>query len=120
MLDGFPITLLDREVILMKYCAKCGKELFDEAVICPGCGCPTGPMPAPRVTQNTPPKAQPDRTGLALLFAFLIPIVGLIMGIIGLNNTTDPKLQGKYKAAIGWSIVVWLISFIFLLMMMDL
>ncbi len=24
----------------MKYCAKCGKELMDEAVICPGCGCP--------------------------------------------------------------------------------
>lgn len=23
----------------MKYCAKCGKELMDEAVICPGCGC---------------------------------------------------------------------------------
>ncbi|MBO5715872.1 MAG: hypothetical protein J6S23_05720 [Clostridia bacterium] len=25
----------------MKYCSKCGKELFDEAVICPQCGCPT-------------------------------------------------------------------------------
>ena len=24
----------------MKYCEKCGKELFDEAIICPGCGCP--------------------------------------------------------------------------------
>ncbi len=23
----------------MKYCAKCGKELLDEAVICVGCGC---------------------------------------------------------------------------------
>lgn len=23
----------------MKYCTYCGKELFDEAVICPGCGC---------------------------------------------------------------------------------
>ena len=26
----------------MKYCSKCGKELFDEAVICPQCGCHTG------------------------------------------------------------------------------
>ena len=25
----------------MKYCSKCGNELFDEAVICPKCGCPT-------------------------------------------------------------------------------
>ena len=23
----------------MKYCSKCGRELFDEAVVCPGCGC---------------------------------------------------------------------------------
>lgn len=23
----------------MKYCAKCGKELVDEAIICTGCGC---------------------------------------------------------------------------------
>ncbi len=23
----------------MKFCAKCGKEIMDEAVICPGCGC---------------------------------------------------------------------------------
>jgi len=23
----------------MKYCVKCGKELMDEAVFCPGCGC---------------------------------------------------------------------------------
>lgn len=25
----------------MKYCRQCGKELLDEAVICPGCGCST-------------------------------------------------------------------------------
>lgn len=23
----------------MKYCQKCGNELVDEAVVCPGCGC---------------------------------------------------------------------------------
>ena len=26
----------------MKYCTKCGKELFDEAVVCTGCGCAVG------------------------------------------------------------------------------
>ena len=24
----------------MKFCEKCGKEIMDEAVLCPGCGCP--------------------------------------------------------------------------------
>ena len=28
----------------MKYCEHCGKQLFDEAVICMGCGCPTEPL----------------------------------------------------------------------------
>lgn len=26
----------------MKYCSHCGRKLFDEAVICPGCGCAAG------------------------------------------------------------------------------
>ena len=26
----------------MKYCEKCGNQLFDEAVMCPKCGCPAG------------------------------------------------------------------------------
>ncbi len=28
----------------MKYCSKCGKEIMDEAVICPGCGCAVSGM----------------------------------------------------------------------------
>lgn len=30
----------------MKFCTHCGKELFDEAVICPGCGCTVNGVPA--------------------------------------------------------------------------
>lgn len=26
----------------MKFCQKCGKEIADEAIICPGCGCAIG------------------------------------------------------------------------------
>jgi len=26
----------------MKYCQKCGREIFDEAIVCPGCGCAVG------------------------------------------------------------------------------
>ena len=25
----------------MAFCSKCGKEINDEAVVCPACGCPT-------------------------------------------------------------------------------
>lgn len=27
------------EVLIVKYCEKCGNELFDEAIMCPKCGC---------------------------------------------------------------------------------
>lgn len=44
----------------MKYCSKCGKELFDEAIICPGCGCYATPTPSTFTqkyeTPHSPPK----------------------------------------------------------------
>ena len=33
----------------MKFCEKCGKELFDEAVFCPGCGCPCKSVSTPKL-----------------------------------------------------------------------
>ncbi len=36
----------------MKYCSKCGKELFDEAVVCPGCGCMVGEPVTPPAEQS--------------------------------------------------------------------
>lgn len=32
----------------MKYCEKCGKEIMEEAVICPGCGCAVKQQPVKR------------------------------------------------------------------------
>ena len=29
------------------FCKRCGKEIYDEAVICPNCGCDTGKNVAP-------------------------------------------------------------------------
>ena len=54
----------------MKYCSQCGKELVDEAVVCPNCGCA---VQAPVSQQEDKPS-----TGLNIL-AFLFPLVGLIL-----------------------------------------
>lgn len=35
------------------FCSKCGKEISDEAVICPGCGCPVKPMASSVEKQQT-------------------------------------------------------------------
>lgn len=56
----------------MKYCSHCGKEILDEAVICPHCGC--------AIESKTPTTDRPNK-GLNII-AFLIPLVGAIMYLI--------------------------------------
>ena len=57
----------------MKYCSHCGKEVDDNAYVCPNCGC----------------KVQKDTDGnlsvisiVGFVFAFLIPLIGLIVSIV--------------------------------------
>ena len=57
----------------MKYCQKCGKELMDEAVICPNCGCP----------QNSPSTQSNDSGSFGWgLLGFCIPLAGLILFLV--------------------------------------
>ena len=53
----------------MKYCNNCGKEVDDNAVICPSCGCAVA-------SKNV--EVDKPSTGLNIL-SFLIPLVGLIL-----------------------------------------
>ena len=53
----------------MKFCEKCGKEIMDEAVICPGCGC--------AVEGASKPKATGGDDGLAVA-AKVFLIIGCI------------------------------------------
>ena len=90
----------------MKYCTKCGKELFDEAVICVGCGCPVS-YSTTQFMSPAPPREYPNIANMAMLFAFLIPVLGLIFGIIGSCKYKTPEYHQKSKIAIVVSIVVW-------------
>lgn len=62
----------------MKYCTKCGNELYDEAVLCPKCGCPV---------QNTSISTDKPSGGLktaAKVFMILTCAFAGLAGIIGL------------------------------------
>jgi len=62
----------------MAYCANCGKEINDNAVICPACGVPTNKFKA---------SAQPDNGGFGWgLLGFCLPIVGLILYLVWMNE----------------------------------
>ena len=81
----------------MKYCSQCGKELVDEAVVCPNCGC--------AVQAPVNPQEDKPSTGLSIL-AFLFPLVGLILFLCFQKTTpVRAKAIGKW-ALIGFIVGV--------------
>lgn len=76
----------------MKYCSKCGKELLDEAVICPNCGCPIEDKTIKEfIDENKRTTAKKNLyTGLLLnIFSVVIPIVLIIMLSVGTDETSN-------------------------------
>ena len=103
----------------MKYCQKCGKELFDEAVICPGCGCQVSGAIMP-VEKETPENFKPEKltgsttlltvlsvfsiafviAGLAL-FGFIDMTIGIIVSAVGIiaGFVADAYVRPELKKA---------------------
>lgn len=97
------------------YCKNCGKEINDNAAICPFCGVV--------VNKNALAQNSENQTNVlaivGFIFSFLIAIVGLICSIIGYKKA--PELNGNGKglalagiiiSAIGIGIAVLLIVFL--------
>jgi len=139
----------------MKYCQKCGKELFDEAVICVGCGCPVQPIPPqsgnaqqqsyqqpyqgyqqpPQISyhppyqnqnpyqQTYPPYQQKESNGMivgGIICGILLPLVGVIMGIVGMNQYKTPEMKNKAKGVIMISAGAWIIWAVIFAVLMQL
>ena len=80
-----------------KFCCHCGKEIMDEAVICPGCGCPVQ-------TVNSTPKEETDQSvsvGLVIL-ALLFPLFGCIYCLVSLKRRTICAVACGIAAVISW------------------
>lgn len=96
------------------FCQKCGNEIHNEAVVCPHCGCPVQEnAPQPAGVSDAPVVENGETSGMAtgaLVCAFLIPIVGIILGIVGVIKYETPTYKNRCIIAIVISIVVWIIS----------
>ena len=74
------------------FCSKCGKEIADEAVVCPNCGCATRNSYSTKNNVTVESQEQNlvssiNNLGtLSLVFAFFIPIVSIIFMIFGEDN----------------------------------
>lgn len=68
----------------MKYCTKCGKELFDEAVLCPGCGCATGANPVPPAAgRNALLLKLSERLQINGIIWIIIAVIQILIGVLG-------------------------------------
>lgn len=66
----------------MKYCEKCGSELFDEAVICPKCGCQAGN----KTTTNSSSKIQT---------AFVLNIIAVVISLVAVTVISVCLVSGN-------------------------
>ena len=83
------------------FCKNCGKEIDDRAVVCPNCGVQVGTVaPAENKTNVL--------AIVGFIFAFIMPIVGLICSIIGRNKAPECGGNGLATAGIVIS-VVWMV-----------
>ena len=77
----------------MKFCSKCGKEIEDNATVCPYCGVPAPEAPAPDA----------PNMGFAVL-GYFVPIAGLILWLV-MKDKTPLKAKSAGKGALIGAIV---------------
>lgn len=78
----------------MKFCSKCGKEILEDAVICPHCGCSVAASVAPDDAPNA---------GFAVL-GFFLPIIGLILYLVWKDKTPKKARSAGKGALIGFCV----------------
>ena len=62
------------------YCKNCGKEISDNAYVCPNCGV--------KVATETAPRQKNNKALIGFIFSFFIPLVGLAIAAIVISAVT--------------------------------
>ncbi len=81
------------------FCNKCGKEIYDEAAVCPNCGAKT----------SQPDLGDGPIGGMGIV-CFLFPVVGLILYLVW-KDAKPRKSKGAGKCAL-WGLIIELIILI--------
>ncbi len=94
------------------FCSHCGKEINDNAVICPHCGVATDNLKR-QTTAATPAPASAESNTLAIVgfvLSFIIAIAGLICSIMGYKKAQEPGMNGNGKGLALAGIIISAIS----------
>ena len=99
------------------FCTNCGKEINDNAAICPYCGV----VANKNALSNTNSSNQSNTLAIVgFIFSFFIAIVGLICSIIGFKRAPEFGGNGKGLALAGiiissLSIILTIILFVIII-----
>lgn len=90
----------------MKYCSICGKEIMDEAVVCPACG-------RPQADSINKSKEGASSIGWGAL-GFCVPAAGLILYLMWKDGTPLKAKSAGTGALIGFIAIViaWFFYFV--------
>ncbi len=80
------------------FCKNCGKEINDNAVVCPHCGVQVSNV---QTTSNASSNENNTIAIVGFVFAFLMPLVGLICSCIGYKKAKNEGLNNKGLALAG-------------------
>ncbi len=83
----------------MRYCSMCGKEVLDQAVICPHCGCQIKEL-VTTVKSNSATVSSNDEISAGWFFlGFFIPLAGFIGGL-AISGRSPKKASGALLGAL--------------------
>ncbi len=83
------------------YCNNCGNQIDDNAAVCIHCGAPTQNFSQPAQQQQQQPAQSNTMALVGFILAFLMPLIGLILSIIGLKRAPEYNGNGKGLATAG-------------------
>ena len=88
------------------FCKNCGKEVNDNAVICPNCGVATD-----NYNKSAAPVEQKNNMALiGFILSFFVSIAGLIISIIAYKNAKKPEYNGDGKGFALAGIIISAVS----------
>ena len=91
------------------YCKYCGQQINDDAYVCVHCG---------RVVAEQPRENKPNDVNiyavLSLVFAFLMPVAGIVLGVIGMSDAKKTGGNGRGPAVAGLTLSIVFIVLVIL------
>lgn len=96
------------------FCKNCGKEVNDNAVICPNCGVQLAQLKGGKAEDESKSNSMAI---IGFVLSFFISIAGLICSIIAYRKCRDEGLNGKGLAIAGIAISVasMVLAFIYII-----